>query len=168
MLSEWLPYGILGRPHGVAGEVALDPFNRAEARRVLPAPLEVQLARGDQVRNLTLVAVRPVQGGLLLRFAGVETRDDAAALVGHELRVARAILAAPSEGEFFLADTLGCEVVQTDGTAMGRVTGTFWNGAHDVLTILAGDGSEHLVPAVPACIRSFDPQRRLLVVDYHA
>lgn len=162
-----MPYGILGRPHGIAGEIAFDPFNRADLRRVLPAPLEVQLAHGERVRNLTLVAARPVQGGLLLCFAGVDTRDAAAALVGHELRVARAVLAPPADGEFFLADALGWQVVQTDGTAMGRVTGSFWNGAHDVLTILADDGSEHLVPAVPACLRSFDPERRLLVVDYH-
>jgi 16S rRNA processing protein RimM len=166
MLSEWLPFGSLGRPHGVGGEIAFELFNRA-AVRVLPTPLDVRLIRGESERTATLVGCRPVHAGLLLRFAGIDTRDGVAALGGHELQVPRKILSPLASGEFYVEDVVGCDAVRTDGTPIGRVTGTFWNGAQDVLTIVGEDGAERLVPAVDSCVHSFDPYARRLVVDYH-
>src|SRR6266540_339093 len=155
MLSEWLPFGFLGRPHGVAGEIAFTPFNRA-AGRLLPTPLDVRLIRGDTERAATLAGCRPVHAGLLLRFAGIDTRDAVTAFGGHALSVPRGILSPLADGEFYLEDVLGCDAVKADGTILGRVTGTFWNGAQDVLTIVGDDGAERLVPAVASCIHSFD------------
>ena len=166
MLSEWLPFGFLGRPHGVKGEIAFAPFNRAE-RRVLPTPLDVRLIRGDSVRDASVVGCRPVHAGLLLRFAGIDTRDAVAALGGHALSVPRKILSPLASGEFFIEDVVGCDAVKADGTLVGRVTGTFWNGAQDVLTIVGDDGAERLVPAVASCIHSFDAHARRLVVEFH-
>jgi len=166
MLSEWLPFGALRRPHGIAGEIAFEPFNRAVGR-VLPTPLEVRLIRGDNVCTVSVVGCRPVHSGLLLRFAGIDTRDAAAALGGHELQVPRKILSPLASGEFYIEDVVGCDAVKTDGTLIGRVAGTFWNGAQDVLTIVGDDGVERLVPAVASCIHSFDPHARRLVVEYH-
>ena len=91
MLAEWLPLGVLGRPHGVTGEIAFEPFNRA-AGRVLPTPLDVRLIRDASVRDASLVGCRPVHAGLLLRFAGIDTRDAVAALGGHQLCVPRTML----------------------------------------------------------------------------
>jgi 16S rRNA processing protein RimM len=166
MLSEWLPFGVLGRPHGVAGEIAFEPFNRA-AGRVLPTPLDVRLVRGESVHSVSLARCRPVHAGFLLRFTGIDTRDAVAALGGHALWVPREILSPLADGEFYIEDVVGCDAVKADGTLLGRVTGTFWNGAQDVLTIVGADGAERLVPAVASCIHSFDPQARRLIVDYH-
>jgi 16S rRNA processing protein RimM len=166
MLSEWLPFGFLGRPHGVTGEIAFEPFNRA-AGRVLPTPLDVRLIRGDNVRAASVVACRPVHAGLLLRFAGIDTRDGVAALGGHALSVPRKILSPLVNGEFYIEDVVGCDAVKADGTLIGHVSGPFWNGAQDVLTIVGEDGAERLVPAVASCIHSFDPHARRLVVEYH-
>jgi len=66
-------------------------------------------------------------------------------------------------GEFYIEDVVGCDAVKADGTPIGHVTGTFWNGAQDVLTIVGEDGAERLVPAVASCIHSFDPHARRLV-----
>ncbi len=166
MLSEWLPFGVLGRPHGIGGEIAFEPYNRAVGR-VLPTPLEVRLVRGESVRVASVSAWRPVHAGLLLRFAGVDTRDAVAELGGHVLQVPREILSPLASGEFYIEDIIGCDAVKKDGARIGRVAGTFWNGAQDVLTIVGDDGAEHLVPAVASCIHSFDPQARRLVVEYH-
>lgn len=167
MLSEWLPFGLLGRAHGVTGEIAVEPFNSLGKGRVLPTPLDAQLVRGTSIRSINLIAARPVHGGFLLRFTGVDDRDAATALSGHQLHLPRAIFAPLAAGEFYVADTIGCEVVRTDGTPMGRITGTFWNGAQDVLAVVAADGTEHLIPAVTECIRGFDAHCRRLIVDYH-
>ena len=164
-----LPFGRLGRPHGVRGEVVLQPFNPGGARLSdlrLPVVVEVALPAGT--RTLALVAARPFgEGEALLRLEGVTTREEAAALTHGELRIPRAALPAPGPGEVFVADLLGCAVFDLAGRPRGTVRGAFWNGSQDVLSIVADGGEELLIPAVPAFIQRVDLGARTMVIDDH-
>jgi ribosomal 30S subunit maturation factor RimM len=46
--------------------------------------------------------------------------------------------------------------------------GTFWNGAHDVVTVAGPDGREHLIPLVPDFVLSVDPAGRKIIVRWDA
>ena len=72
------------------------------------------------------------------------------------------------EAEFYVEDMVGCEAFQPDGQRRGRVTGTFWNGAQDVMTIVGDDGGERLVPVVPEYVLHFESASRRLTIDPHA
>jgi 16S rRNA processing protein RimM len=166
-VQQSLPFGRLGRPHGVRGELALRPFNAdgdGLAGQDLPAP--VQLVRGQERREMTLLSVRPANETLLVRLEGVDTREQAAALTNFELWLARTALPPLSPDEFYVEDLLGCTVVDLEGRVRGTVRASFWNGAQDVLT-LDGPEGELLVPAVPEFIRAVDLDARRVVVDMH-
>jgi 16S rRNA processing protein RimM len=166
--SSWLPFGILRRPHGTSGEIPLRPFNIEGALEIVPElPAPVQLVSGQEVTEATLVACRAVHGEFLVRFEGIETRESAAALAGRELHLPRDAFAPLDDTEFFVEDLVGCEAFLGDGQRVGRVTGTFWNGAHDVITIVRDDGSERLLPVVGEFISQFESASRRLVVDLH-
>ena len=165
--QQSLPFGRLGRPHGVRGEIALRPFNadgEGLAGQALPAP--VQLVRAQERRQMTLVAARPANDVLLVRLEGVDTREQAAALTNFELWLPRAALPALDADEFYVEDLLGCTVVDVEGRVRGTVRASFWNGAQDVLTLDGPDG-ELFVPAVPEFIRAVDLDARRVVVDMH-
>lgn len=165
--QQTLPFGRLGRPHGVRGEIALRPFN-AEGEglfgQALPAP--VQLVRDQDRRQMTLVSARPANDVLLVRLEGVETREQAAALTNFELWLPRASLPQLAPDEFYVEDLIGCAVVDLDGRERGTVKASFWNGAQDVLTIEGPDG-EVMVPAVAEFLREVDLDARRVVVDLH-
>ncbi len=168
MEAQWLPFGVLRRPHGTAGEILLHPFNTERARGVAPVPpMQVRLARAQDVSDANLVACRPVRDGFLVLFEGIATREAAGALAGQEVHLPRTAFA-PLEGdEFFVADIVGCEAFQPDGQHLGRVAGTYWNGSHDVMTIVAEDGGERLLPVVSEYIRRFERASCRLIVDLH-
>jgi len=169
MEAEWLPFGILRRPHGTSGEIPLLPFNASSGPGVVPAPpVRVRLARAQEVREATLVACRPVHVGFLVRFDGITSREAASALAGQELHLPRAAFGPLNEAEFYVEDMVGCEAFQPDGQRLGQVTGTFWNGAQDVMTIVGDDGGEFLVPVVPEYVLQFESTARRLIVDLHA
>jgi len=169
MESEWLPFGVLRRPHGTSGEIPLLPFNGGVLEGVgLVPPARVRLARGLEFTEANLVACRPVHVGFLVRFEGIDSREAAAALAGQELHLPRAAMGTLDDTEFYVEDLVGCEAFGADGQRIGRVTGTFWNGAQDVMTIAGDDGSEHLLPVVPEFLLQFDRAARRLLIDPHA
>jgi 16S rRNA processing protein RimM len=164
---EELPFGRLGRPHGVRGEIALRPFNTDGAALAdLELPMPVQLVREKERKELTLSAVRPANEALLVCFEGVASREQAAALTNFELWLPRAALPELETDEFYVEDLIGCTVIDTEGRERGTVKSTFWNGAQDVLTLTGPDGEAH-VPAVPEFIREVDLDARRVVVDMH-
>jgi 16S rRNA processing protein RimM len=173
-MGLWLRFGVLRRPHGTKGEIFLAPYNR-QARTLAewPCPVAVRLTSGSaddasasEAIDVDLVAVRPVHEGYLVRLAGRDSRESLAALVGWQVHLPRQAFAPLREGEFYVDDTVGCEVFQASGTCLGRVKGVFWNGAQDVMAVVAEDGTERLLPVVPALIRSFDVSLRRVIVDY--
>jgi 16S rRNA processing protein RimM len=121
----------------------------------------------EQVTEAKLVACRAVHGEFLVRFEGIATRESAAALAGRELHLPRGVFSPLDGAEFFVEDLVGCEVFEDDGRPVGLVTGTFWNGAHDVVAIVGKDGSERLLPVVSEFIRRFESAPRRLIVDLH-
>ena len=160
---------MLGKPHGVRGEIGLRLFN-VESPSL--AELDSITVERDGRRETHVVErARPFTGGLLISLAGVNSREQAAALTNGRVRVARSTLAPPAPGEFYVSDVPGCEVFAEDGARLGVVRETFWNGAHDVMVIDGsagpdGGAAEHLVPMVPEFVRSVDVDARTVQVAW--
>jgi 16S rRNA processing protein RimM len=162
---ETLPVGVLGRAHGLRGEVTLRPHNAASSD--LGLVTELILDRGGAGREVRrLQSIRPAGDGWLVKFVGVETRSDAEALTNVPVRVRREALPPLEAGEFFVADTVGCEVFAEDGRRLGAVADTIWNGAHDVLLVKAEGQGELMIPALGEFVRSVDIPARKVIVDW--
>jgi 16S rRNA processing protein RimM len=158
--------GVLGKPHGVRGEIGLRFFNLENVASLEPGP--VVLERNGKSTAHTVTHTRPFGAGLLLTIAGVDSRAAAAALTHSEVRVERAVLPAPATDEYFVADVVGCQVINHDGARLGVVEKTFWNGAHDVMIVRtdAGDAAERLIPLVPEYVRAVDAAARTVRVEW--
>ena len=89
------------------------------------------------------------------------------ALKGKTVAVPRAALPAPEAGQYYWADLVGLEVVNSQGSVLGVVQGLFSNGAHDVME-LAGEKSTRLVPFLPAVVKLVDLEARRIEVEWGA
>ena len=67
--------------------------------------------------------VPPAPANLLVRLAGVDTREQAAAPTNAELWVPRASLPALIPGEVYVEDPVGCTVIDVAGRLRGTVRG---------------------------------------------
>jgi 16S rRNA processing protein RimM len=165
---DTLALGVLGRPHGVRGELVFHAFNPGGVQLAdLPMPLAVQLRRGSVNRPATVRAARPFQNGALVVLEGIDSREAAAAITGHDLCVPRAAMPPLAADECYTVDLVGCAVFDQQGRSRGQVMSTFWNGTHEVLSIVDPAGQELMVPVVPDFLCSIDLVQRRIVVDPH-
>jgi 16S rRNA processing protein RimM len=107
-------------------------------------------------------------GGLVVAVAQeVPDRNAAEALKGARVFVGRASFPTAGTDEYYWVDLIGCEVVNRQGLALGRVEDLLDTGAHSVLRLLQAD-TERLIPFVSAYIDSVDLGARRIVVDWGA
>jgi 16S rRNA processing protein RimM len=161
---ELVVLGVVGRPHGIHGELWFRPHNTQGSP--FAGLRSVMLVRNGVSTTYEIAHLRPTPDGALVKLAGVDSRQAASALTLAEVRVPRAALPPLGPGEYYVSDVIGCAVVHENGTPLGTVTGTFWNGAHDVMIVGDTSAAEQLIPLVPNVVVSVDVPGRKVVVTW--
>lgn len=164
--------GRIGRPHGIRGELSVEPRTDEPARRFvvgarLPVRASTGTTGGTPYAELTVESVRWHQDRLLVRFAEIADRTAAETARGLLL----AVLVDPAEApedpeEFYDHQLVGLRVVTTDGRDIGEVAEVLHSGAQDLLVVRRDDGEDVLVPFVSALVPEVDlAGGRLVVAD---
>jgi 16S rRNA processing protein RimM len=162
------PHLVMGRiaaPFGVRGWVRATPWSEDPHALLAHRTWALRRADGDGWVSVEVTDAKAQGRGLVAKLRGVETRDEASALRGHEIGVPREAAAAPKEGEVYWSDLVGLDVVNREGVALGRITDVVAYGAHPVLHVTA-DATTRLVPYVPAYVDRVDVVARRVVVDW--
>jgi 16S rRNA processing protein RimM len=96
---------------------------------------------------------------------GVTTPEGAKAWLGATVSVPREELPQPEEGEFYVADLVGCSVVDEGGGRLGTVGEVLPGPAYDWLSVRRPGGEDGLVPLVERFVRKVDLPARVVVVS---
>ena len=86
------------------------------------------------------------QGRVILKFAGIDTPEEARKLTGYKIVISVSDAMRLEEGEYYEYDLVGLEVVTVDGQIVGRVTGLLRTGGTDLLVTAGEGGRENLIP----------------------
>ena len=131
---------------GISGQSAdFDPQTFAALGEILVGGERFQVIKAARGR-----------GHVLVRLAGIDSREQAESLVGREVQgEARRFPELPA-GEYYWFQVLGLSVVHAgDGTVLGRLEEIWPTGAHDVYVVRQGR-REVLLPAVEGVIQEID------------
>jgi len=144
---------------GVKGEVRLtaytaDPMALLEYR---------DLKRETGAPGLTLTSARPHKGGVVVHAREVETREQAEALRGLRLYIAREALPALEEDEYYLVDLIGLTVQTSDGESLGVVREVRDFGAGDLLEIQPAAGASWWLPFTREAVPEVRLAERVIV-----
>jgi 16S rRNA processing protein RimM len=154
--------GTIGRPHGVRGAVRATSTGATLGGLAAGEAVDARLCDAPP-RRLVLAGRAGTPERPILRFDGIATRDEAAALAGAEIRVPGDRLAPlPDPDTFFVRDLVGCDLV-VEGRVAGRVTEVHDAPANDVLEVVGEDGVL-LVPFTADAVTDVDPAARRIVV----
>lgn len=151
--------------YGVQGWLKIESWAEPRMRIFDYQPWLLSAAPGQETEIMG--AKGRTQGkGMVAQLPGVDDREQAAALIGTDIYVAREQLPDPAENEYYWFDLEGLEVVTTEGINLGRVSHLFATGANDVVVVRDG-GRERLIPFVQGSyVRLVDLSAGRMVVDW--
>ena len=155
--ADELPVGRVAGLFGIRGEVKCDPTRAGRMLFSAGETLRAELADGDS-RSLSIEAVREHKGRLLLRFAAIDSPEEAETLTGATLYAPRArIELAPNE--YLDADLVGCDLYGSGGLA-GTVERVEHYPASDMLVVRG-----KMIPLIEQFIKAVDISRKRIDVD---
>jgi 16S rRNA processing protein RimM len=163
MPEDLVLIGRIARTHGVRGDVLINPETDVPEERFTEGRV-LQMEIAGRTEPITIESVRFHQGRPLVGFAGVDSMDAAEAIVGAELKVPEAEIPPLPAGTYYRHDLVGCEVTDTKGQAIGRVTSVDGPLEQSRL-VIAGPRGEVMVPMVGGICVSVDPVAKQIVVD---
>ncbi len=149
--GEMVIVGRIARPHGIRGEVVIDPSTDFPEERFAEGAT-VFAERGGAAappEAMTVTAFRMHAGRPIVRFEASGTMDDAEALRGLELRVPESELGELPENVWYHHQLLGSRVRTKDGRDVGTVTAISGPTERSILVIDGPEG-QSLVPLVAA------------------
>lgn len=160
-MEQFLQVGVITSTHGLKGEVKVFPTTDDPGRfRQLK---EVILERKRERLNLNVEGVKFFKQFVIVKFQGIDSIDDVEPYVKCSLLVTRENAVPLEEGEYFIADLIGLDVVTDEGAHFGTLKDVLQTGANDVY-VVDHNGAEVLLPVTRECVLDIDLERRIVTV----
>ena len=157
--------GELTGAFGLQGWVKIRSYTDPRENILNYSPWELEL-RGERWQ-VEVVAGRRQGQTVVAALTGIATREEAQALRGAKISIARAQLPELPPGEVYWVDLLGCKVCDLEGRELGQVVNLMETGANDVLIVRDRQAKEILIPWVrDQVIQELDLAAGTILVDW--
>ena len=154
MVQEYLELGTIVGVHGLQGELRVNPSCDSPAFCCQFQRLYFDAGGSTPVR---VVSARPHKHVALLKLAGVVSIEEAQAMRAKKLFFRRED-ARLEEGQYFIAELLGCAVVDfgDPGVRYGTLCDVSKTGANDVWHVRPAEGPQILIPVIDDVVKDVD------------
>ncbi len=140
MARDILLAAIIGA-QGLKGQVKVKLFTETPE-----ALMRYGLVKDRLGRHFEVTAIRSARSGeAVISFSRITDREQAEALKGTELLIARDQLPEAGNEEFYHADLIGLDAQDSEGRTLGKVAAIHNYGAGDVIEITRPDGDSVLL-----------------------
>ncbi len=148
-MQEKLRIGTIVTTHGLKGEVKVYPTTEDPDRFYDLDKVYLDLSGSmENLRELYVEKVRFFKNLAIVKFEGIDSIDDVLSFRRGELYVDRADAIPLAEGEYFVGDLIGLQVLEDeDGHCLGTVWDLMETGAHNVM-IVKGEKKDIMIPYV--------------------
>ncbi len=155
---EYLTVGEVIKAQGIRGELKVRSLTDNSARF---KKLKI-VYMGN--RPYRILSVRISDGFVFLYLENCDTRDKALEFVGQELKIDRVNAVELGDGEYFIADLIGCALKDENGADLGVIKDISGYGAADVITAVK-DGKELRFPFLKRIVVEIDTAKKIFTVD---
>lgn len=160
---EYYRIGYIANTLGIKGELKVLLLTNITGR--FKDLKDCYIDTGDGRLPVQVEGYRPYKKGIIaLKLKGYDSINPVQAFKSKYLEVDRDNLAQLPKGHYYVFDIIGCKVLTTDDTELGRVVDVLSPGAHD-LYVVKCDSGEILIPAVKEMVKNIDMDKKIMVVS---
>ncbi len=153
------------KPYGLAGEVKVRSLSDRTEDRFRHLRECILWEPATDLRESCRIASCRVDGDtVLVRIDGIDSPEAARRLGGRLLAVDRAAALPAPDGSFYPWQLEGARVETQDGRAVGTFVRVEPGGAQD-LWVIAHEGRERLIPAVPEIVIDVSVADQRIVIE---
>lgn len=153
-MQDEFQVGAIASVHGIKGEVKIFPTtDEPEKFKKLKT---VRMKTKREEREMHLQSARFFKNMVIVKFAGIDSPEEAQKYRGATLWIPRKEAVPLREDEYYRADLTGLSVVTQEGEELGTLTDVLETGANDVYEVTLKDGRVVLLPAIRDCIKEVD------------
>ena len=143
--------GLVGSPFGLKGFVKVKPFSGETGHFSRLEKVTLRQAGKEETRGIAEIVLQGNEGSsrnqtLLIRFAGVDNPEAAGKLKGAEIIADRVFAAPLNEGEYYVEDLKGLEVINGERETLGHVADVVEGGGGDLVEVELLSGERRFVP----------------------
>jgi len=154
--------GTVQKPHGVKGEVKVQPLTDHPERFKLLQRVFLSPPKGNSI-ECSVSSVRFIDGKPLLLLNGYDSPEKAREIAGWLVQIPREEALPLPEGQYYWFELIGMDVESESGEALGRITDIFETGSNDVYVMRSGKREIYL-PATKDVIRTVDRAAKRMVI----
>lgn len=160
--DDFIFIGILGKTIGTQGVISIVPWSSFPERyEQLP---EMFLTKEKCVpKKLTVEQIVKNGKKIGVKFAGVESIEEAEKLCGYRITIKQEQKFTLPEGYYYIDDLKECQVESSEGLPLGPVKDVLEMPANDIY-VIDYRGQDLLIPAIGQFVESVDIEKRKIVV----
>lgn len=159
---QYIAVGRIVRAHGVQGEVSMTVLTEFPER--FEETEQVYLGNEFEATPYRLEGFRWHKKNLLLKLSGITDRTQAEQLRQQFVQVPVDEVVPLPDGEYYLFEIIGFQVITTDGEHLGVMTEVIETGANDVY-VVQDNQRQILLPAIADVVKSVDVVKKQMVVE---
>lgn len=161
-MVDRLRVGVITSPHGIKGEVNVFPTTD-DARRYDNLE-KVYIDLGKEMKKCEIEGVKYFKNMVILKFKGIDDRNIVEGYRSKDLYIDREDAVPLAEGEHFICDLIGMDVVTDEGIMLGKLKDVITTAANDVYVVDLGNGKEVLIPYIKQCVLNIDMEAGKILV----
>lgn len=161
-MEKYLRVGVISNTHGIRGEVKVYPTTDDIKR--FDYLKEAVIDTGKEYINVHVTGAKYFKNMVILKFQEFDNINQVLPYKGMDLLVTRENAIPLGEGEYFIADVLGCTVITDQGENLGEVINVLQTGANGVYVVKTPDGKEVLLPVIDECVLEKNIKNKMIKV----
>lgn len=158
-MKKLLETGKIVKTHGIKGEVKIDAWSDTPEFLVSFKTMFLK----DKT-PLTVEKARVHKQGVIVKFKGIESIDDALLYLNKTVYIDKADVSL-DDGVYFIDDLVGLDVRDTDnGEIYGVIIDVFQTGSNDVYTVSGKDNKSYYIPGIADIVKGVDLEKGVMYI----
>ncbi len=164
LLGDGLVTAFVRRAHGVNGFVRVESASGETAHIEALSSVFLRLKnKNSEPVEYIIEETRGNSSSFFIKFKGIDTPEEAKAILGAEILVPRDKACPLREGEFYISDLCKCALVYK-GSVIGNIESVIEGGGGFLLEVRLDSGVVRLVPLKDAFIGEIDTAKKTVAL----